>query len=236
MGVDDQDLCRRRVKTQGSLPTEDAAASCDGLLRSARTRGRRWRRSWVALRLVGKRDAEREAIQTVPWSGTGPAPFDAAAHLDSLQLCAAGCLSIQTTPAQTKRISFAQPRGLTKGYFCPHLVHQTACSLSRLGLSRALRRLAPHRHLPTGVEHFWQNRTFVASKHLRCTSVPLTLIQKVGPEYITPPTWNHGAPPGPRPAPRATVWVPTLRLSRSSSSAPCRSCRTWPASRVRRTA
>src|SRR2546422_11502442 len=141
-----------------------------------------------------------------------------------------------THSAQEKRVSFAQPRGLAKGYFCPHLVHQTACSLRRLGPSRALRKLAPHRHLPTGVEHFWQNRTFVASKHLRCTSVPLTLIQKVGPEYITPPTWNHGAPPGPRPAPRATVWGPTLRLSRSSSSAPCRSCRTWPASRVRRTA
>ena len=89
--------------------------------------------------------------------------------------------------AQEKRISFAQPRGLVKGYLCPHLVHQTACSLSRLGPSRASRKLAPHRHLPTGVEHFWQNRTFLSSTHLRCTNVPLTLIQKVGPEYITSP-------------------------------------------------
>src|SRR5712671_6037732 len=113
-------------------------------------------------------------------------------------------LTIPTTPAQEKRISFAQPRGLTKGYFCPHLVHQTACSLRRRGLSRASRRLAPHRHVPTGVEHFWQNRTLVASKHLRCTNVPRTLIQKVGPAYITSPAWNHGAPPAPRPGPRAT--------------------------------
>src|SRR6266851_248383 len=98
--------------------------------------------------------------------------------------CSGRGLAIRTTTAQENRISFAQPRGLTKGYFCPHLMHQTACSLSRLGLSRASRRLAPHRHAPTGVEHFWQNRTFVASKHLRCTNVPRALIQKVGPEYI----------------------------------------------------
>src|SRR3989454_12846561 len=97
------------------------------------------------------------------------------------------CLGLRATPAQEKSISFAQPRGPTKGYFCPPLVHQTACSLRRLGLSRASRRFAPHRHVPTGVEHFWQNRTFVASKHLRCTNVPLTVIQKVGPECITPP-------------------------------------------------
>ncbi len=38
--------------------------------------------------------------------------------------------------------------------------------------------------MPTGGEHFWQNRTFVASKHLRCTNVPRAVIQKVGPEYI----------------------------------------------------
>src|SRR5712692_4091738 len=96
-------------------------------------------------------------------------------------------LAIRTTTAQEKRISFAQPRGLAKGYFCPHLVHQTACSLSRLGPSRASRKLAPHRHLPTGFEHFCQDRTFLSSTHLRCTNVPLTLIQKVGPEYITSP-------------------------------------------------
>src|SRR3989454_6794510 len=96
-------------------------------------------------------------------------------------------LGIHAAPAQEKRISFAQPRGPTKGYFCPHLVHQRACSLSRLGPSRAARRFVPQRHAPTGVEHFWQNRTFVASKHLRCTNVPLTVIQKVGPECIPPP-------------------------------------------------
>jgi hypothetical protein len=41
--------------------------------------------------------------------------------------------------------------------------------------------------LPTGVEQFWQKRTFLASKHLRWTNLPATLIQKVGPEYITSP-------------------------------------------------
>jgi len=54
--------------------------------------------------------------------------------------CSGRGLAIQTTPAHEKRISFAQPCGLTKGYFCPHLVHQTACSLRRPGLSRASRR------------------------------------------------------------------------------------------------
>jgi len=131
------------------------------------------------------------------------------------------CRGIRATPAQEKSISFAQPRGPTKGYFCPHLVHQTACSRRRLGLSRASRRFAPHRHVPTGVEHFWQNRTFVASKHLRCTNVPLTLIQKVGPAYITPPAWNRGAHPAPctashgvrsHPVPVALVGAPATDL------------------------
>ena len=43
--------------------------------------------SSVAFRLVDKRDAECEAIRTVPWSGAGP-PFGATAHRDILQLCA----------------------------------------------------------------------------------------------------------------------------------------------------
>src|SRR5262249_53274427 len=83
---------------------------------------------------------------------------------------------------QEKRTSFAQPCGLTKGYFCPHAVHQTACSFSRVGPSRASRRLAPHRHLATGVEHVSQKRTPSASKHLRWTNIPLTRTQNVGPE------------------------------------------------------
>src|SRR5713101_1538679 len=125
--------------------------------------------------------------------------------------CSGRGLAIQTTPAQEKRISFAQPRGLTKGYFCPHLVHQTACSLSRLGLSRASRRFAPHRHAPTGVEHFWQNRTFVASKHLRCTNAPRTLIQKVGPEYIHHIPYLESRGPATSGASQAWPWPRELR-------------------------
>src|SRR2546426_7760276 len=66
------------------------------------------------------------------------------------------CLGIRATPAQEKSISFAQPRGLTKGYFCPHLVHQTACSLSRTRTFESVAQIRAASHTPTGAEHFWQ--------------------------------------------------------------------------------
>jgi hypothetical protein len=66
-------------------------------------------RSAVALRLVSKRDSECEAIQTVPCTGTGPAPFHAAAHPDILQLCAA------RSDHFAQRVMKVNPATLTEG-------------------------------------------------------------------------------------------------------------------------
>ena len=45
----------------------------------------------------------------MPWSGTGPAPFDAAAHLDILQLCAA------RSDHFAQRVMKVNPATLTEG-------------------------------------------------------------------------------------------------------------------------
>src|SRR4029450_5992101 len=80
-------MSARRDRSRRHCPARRSTRAPERRPRGREERRGRW--SSVALRLVGKRDAEREAILTVPWSSTGPARFDAVTHLDILQLRAA---------------------------------------------------------------------------------------------------------------------------------------------------